>query len=67
MEKENQKLISQIEELRNAALGDTEFGDDGFAQLDLEATLQAEAGQSHDFREGVMAFLEKRPAVYEGR
>ena len=37
------------------------------AQLDLEATLQAEAGQSHDFREGVMAFLEKRPAVYEGR
>ena len=37
------------------------------AQLDLEASLQAEAGQTHDFREGVMAFLEKRPAVYEGR
>lgn len=36
-------------------------------QLELEATLQAEAGQTRDFREGVMAFLEKRPADYQGR
>ena len=42
-------------------------GNDFEAQLSVEATLQAEAGQSRDFREGVMAFLEKRPAVYEGR
>ncbi len=37
------------------------------AQLALEAELQAEAGRSHDFREGVAAFIEKRPAHYEGR
>jgi 2-(1,2-epoxy-1,2-dihydrophenyl)acetyl-CoA isomerase len=37
------------------------------AQLSLEAELQAEAGQSRDFMEGVMAFLEKRAARFEGR
>lgn len=36
-------------------------------QLSLEADLQAQAGQSHDFMEGVMAFLEKRAANYQGR
>lgn len=37
------------------------------AQLALEAQLQAEAGKTRDFREGVLAFLEKRPASFEGR
>ena len=36
-------------------------------QLDLEARLQGEVGKTRDFREGVMAFLEKRPARFEGR
>jgi 2-(1,2-epoxy-1,2-dihydrophenyl)acetyl-CoA isomerase len=36
-------------------------------QLLLEARLQGEAGKTRDFAEGVMAFLEKRPASYEGR
>ncbi|MEM1267836.1 MAG: enoyl-CoA hydratase-related protein [Pseudomonadota bacterium] len=36
-------------------------------QLALEAALQGQAGQTRDFTEGVMAFLEKRPARYEGR
>lgn len=36
-------------------------------QLALEAKLQGEAGRTRDFMEGVMAFLEKRPARYEGR
>lgn len=36
-------------------------------QLDTEARLQAECGRSRDFMEGVMAFLEKRPARFEGR
>ena len=37
------------------------------AQLEVEANLQAEVGRSRDFREGVMAFLEKRPARFQGR
>ncbi len=36
-------------------------------QLTLEAQLQGKAGMTRDFREGVVAFLEKRPARYEGR
>lgn len=37
------------------------------AQLALEAELQGEAGATDDFREGISAFLEKRPARYRGR
>ena len=37
------------------------------AQLGLEAELQGKAGKTRDFTEGVMAFLQKRPARYEGR
>ena len=36
-------------------------------QLDLEARLQGEAAATRDFREGVLAFHEKRPPRYEGR
>ena len=36
-------------------------------QLDLERDLQAEAGASPDHREGVRAFLDKRPPVFTGR
>ena len=36
-------------------------------QLALEARLQAELGDSRDFKEGVMAFLEKRPAEFRGK
>jgi 2-(1,2-epoxy-1,2-dihydrophenyl)acetyl-CoA isomerase len=36
-------------------------------QLALEAHLQGECGRTRDFREGVLAFLEKRAAEFEGR
>jgi 2-(1,2-epoxy-1,2-dihydrophenyl)acetyl-CoA isomerase len=36
------------------------------AQLALEAQLQGRCGQTDDFREGVAAFLEKRPARFTG-
>jgi len=36
-------------------------------QLMVEATLQGQAGKTRDFAEGVLAFVEKRKAKFEGR
>jgi 2-(1,2-epoxy-1,2-dihydrophenyl)acetyl-CoA isomerase len=35
-------------------------------QLNLERQMQRRAGASADFKEGVRAFLEKRPAKFSG-
>ncbi len=36
-------------------------------QLAIEARLQGQVGQTRDFKEGVLAFAEKRAAKFEGR
>ncbi len=43
------------------------FDNDLEAQLSVESKLQGECGKTRDFKEGVVAFMEKRPAQYEGR
>ena len=50
--------LALIKEALNAGLD---------AQLDLEAALQDRAGKTHDYQEGVRAFLEKRPPKFTGR
>jgi 2-(1,2-epoxy-1,2-dihydrophenyl)acetyl-CoA isomerase len=35
-------------------------------QLLLEDTYQQKAAATHDFKEGINAFLEKRPAIFKG-
>jgi 2-(1,2-epoxy-1,2-dihydrophenyl)acetyl-CoA isomerase len=43
------------------------FGNSLQEQLLLEGQLQGQCGRTRDFKEGVMAFLEKRPATFDGR
>ncbi|MFT4715924.1 MAG: 2-(1,2-epoxy-1,2-dihydrophenyl)acetyl-CoA isomerase [Paracoccaceae bacterium] len=43
------------------------FENDLETQLELEASIQGEAGKTRDFAEGVLAFNEKRKPKYEGR
>lgn len=43
------------------------WANDLAGQLDLEAHEQGRCGSTRDFQEGVMAFLEKRKASFEGR
>jgi 2-(1,2-epoxy-1,2-dihydrophenyl)acetyl-CoA isomerase len=41
-------------------------GNDLDRHLDLERDLQREAGRTADYREGVAAFVAKRPAAFRG-
>lgn len=43
------------------------FANDLDNHLDLEADLQTQAGASHDYHEGVEAFLEKRKPNFKGK
>lgn len=55
------KAIALTKEALNRSMNNTM--DD---QLDVENELQTIAGRSHDYTEGVNAFLEKRKPVYQG-
>jgi 2-(1,2-epoxy-1,2-dihydrophenyl)acetyl-CoA isomerase len=65
-------LTTQLAEMPTRGLGLTKralnasLTNDLDAQLDLEADLQSEAGRTHDFAEGVRAFLEKRKPNFTG-
>ncbi len=56
------KSLGMIRRLVWASL-DAEWSE----QLSREAKVQSEAGRTEDFREGVIAFLQKRPAAFTGR
>ena len=53
--------IGRIKQMLNAT-----FSNDLQQQLDLEHRMQIEAGKSHDFKEGVAAFFEKRHPHFTG-
>jgi 2-(1,2-epoxy-1,2-dihydrophenyl)acetyl-CoA isomerase len=70
---EAQALAARLASQATTALALTKSALDAAAtnpldrQLDLERDLQAEAGASPDHREGVRAFLDKRPPLFTGR
>ena len=43
------------------------FENDLAAQLRVESRLQGECGKTRDFKEGIVAFLEKRPPKFKGK
>lgn len=51
---------------RTKALLNASYQNDLSAQLELEDKYQTECGQSHDYREGTAAFLEKRKPEFKG-
>jgi 2-(1,2-epoxy-1,2-dihydrophenyl)acetyl-CoA isomerase len=72
LETESLKLTAKLAALPTKALGLTKkalnesFNNNLIQQLDLEKALQVEAGKTHDYKEGVTAFLEKMKPEFKG-
>jgi 2-(1,2-epoxy-1,2-dihydrophenyl)acetyl-CoA isomerase len=71
-EAESKKMAESLAQMPTRGIGLTKrllnqsFGNDLEQQLDAEKTHQMQAGGTADFREGVMAFLEKRKPAFKG-
>jgi 2-(1,2-epoxy-1,2-dihydrophenyl)acetyl-CoA isomerase len=69
---ETEKLAVQLSKMPTKGLWFTKqllnesMTNDLGTQLDLEAELQTKAGLTHDYNEGVQAFLEKRKPEFKG-
>ena len=70
---EMQKMAAQIASMPTKGLGFTKRALNHSLhsklsdQLDMEETLQFEASRTHDYSEGVQAFLEKRKPNFKGK
>lgn len=69
---ESRRIAETLAHMPTKGLGMTKlalnqsFANDFEAQLTVEDALQSAAGQTHDYREGVAAFLEKRKPTFKG-
>jgi len=73
LEEETNKTALKLSEMPTKGFGiykramNETFSNNLDQQLELEANLQTEAGNTSDYKEGVEAFLEKRKPEYRGK
>lgn len=72
-EAESKKMAMNLAQMPTRGIGLTKkllnssFDHSLDEQLNMEKTVQMEAGATYDFKEGVQAFLEKRKPVFKGK